>query len=616
MSSYKNNSGNILFKNNFEINQNNRINLNDCQKFNSFKFQHFNNFFNNFFHDKLKSQLINYSSEKKVNAPSIFKNEILNETLSEKTFSDFNDKQNKIFIHKNNGIMNAKLINNSTYQTYNNSNSPTKYSSIDKLYISKYNTSKLYNKSTSVNSKYFSKEQYTTPNISCNKPKTNNSGHKIKLKLDISSISNNNFNTPSKRINNTSELFFIKDYNKSNKVQQLPKDAANCLLLFLKKNKKNLIKTSKYNRIYKKYKNIIDNIIDNIPEEDLNKKNNHENILGYCKRKDLDGGNILNTASLNVNNYNSKSEKQRHIQLLSELNILKGNIEKNKLQKTLYIKDFLNKYNINYNEKQLILFEKFLEDFNIKKYGTFLQPKLSIKNMINKIFNKAEKFKLENKDKKIVIPTLNVKTSIQNNEKNKKEIESYSLYNRDKQTNKNYKEKSLNLSNTSSFLKEMEKQKLVFKPHKTYLSNYNLIIEDIGKEIGQIESEIIIEKKYKNLLPNLLKNKNKKANELTISDMNLFITSKKDKNLNTNIKTEKSVDHIRRNMVRKTTKKIIDKLNKQRNYDKVEFKDIKRKLKLTEYIVYNKAKNKLKLENLKKRELYEYSKKKDNNINN
>ena len=44
---------------------------------------------------QIKSQLINYSSEKKVNAPSIFKNEILNETLSEKTFSDFNDKQKK-----------------------------------------------------------------------------------------------------------------------------------------------------------------------------------------------------------------------------------------------------------------------------------------------------------------------------------------------------------------------------------------------------------------------------------------------------------------------------------------------------------------------------------------
>ena len=615
MSSYKNNSGNNLIKNNFEINQNNRINLDNCQQFNSFKFQHFNNFFNNFFHDKLKSQLINYLSYKD-SRPSIFKNEILSETLSEKTFSELNDKQKKIFLKNNNGIINAKLINNSTYQTYNNSNSPTKYSSIDRLYISKINNSKLNNKSTSVNSKYFSKEQYTTSNISRNK--TNNLSHKIKLKLDISSISNNNFNATPKRINYTSELFFLKDINKINQVQQLPKDAANCLLLFLKKNKKNLIKTSKYNRIYKKYKNIIDNVIDYIPEENPNKNNNNSNILGYYKRKALDGGNILNTASLNKNDYNSKSEKQRHIQILNDLNILKGNIEKNNIQKTLYIRDFLNKYNINYNDKQLTLFGKFLDDFNIKKYETFLEPKFSIKNMINKIFNEEEKFKLDNKEKKILIPELNIKTSIQNKENNKKEIESYSLYNRDKQTNKNYKEKSLNLSNTNSFLKEMEKQKLVFKPHKTYLSNYKLIIKDIGKEIGQIESEIITEKEYKNLLPNLLKNKTKKANKLTISDMNLFITTNKNKNKksNGNIKTEKSVDYIRRNMNRKTTKKIIDKLNKQRNFDKVEFTDIKRKLKLTEYIVYNKAKNKLKFENLERKELYEYSKKKDNNKNN
>ena len=210
------------------------------------------------------------------------------------------------------------------------------------------------------------------------------------MKLDISSISNNNLNIAPKRINNTSELFVRKGINKINKVQQLPKDAANCLLLFLKKNKKYLIKTSKYNRIYKKYKNIIDNIIDYIPEENPNKKNNNENILGYCKRKALDGGNILDTASLNVNNYNSKSEKQRHIQILNDLNILKGNIEKNNLQKTLYIKDFLNKYNINYNDNQLFLFGKFLDDFNIKKYETFLQPKLSIKNMINKILKNLD----------------------------------------------------------------------------------------------------------------------------------------------------------------------------------------------------------------------------------
>ena len=610
MSSYRNNSEKSLNKKSLAINHNDKLNLENSQQFNSFKFQHFNNFFNNFFHDKLKSQLNNYLSEEKDNAPSIFKNEILNETLSEKASSDFNNTQKKFLYKNNNGIINAKLINNNGFQKYNYNNPPLKYSSLDRIYINKFNNSKSNNKSTSINSKYFSKEQYTSPNISKNK--TSCSSNKIKLKLEISSI-NNNFNIDKKnKLNNTSESFFMKNH----KVQQLPKDAANCLLLFLKKNKKNLIRTSKYNSIYKKYKNIIDNIIDKIPEEDsLHRKNNNENILGYYKRKAIDGNDILNTANLIWNNYDSKSEKQRHIQILNELTILKGNIEKNKNQKNLYMKDFLNKYNINYNSKQLSFFEKFLNNFDIKKYGNFLSPKLSMKNMISDIFEKGEKFKFENEEKKIVIPALNVKSTIHNNEKNNKGIESYSLYNRDSKANKNNKEKSLNLSSTNSFLKEMERQKLVFKPNKTYVSNYNSIIEDIGKEIGEIESEIITEKQYKNLLPNLLKKKNRNINikDLSKSNTNLFITSNKNSKSNMNIKKDKSVDFVKRNLQRKTTKIIIDKLNKESNFDKVEYKDIKRKFKLTEYIVYNKFKNKLKLENLEKQELYEYLKKENNN---
>ena len=42
-----------------------------------------------------------------------------------------------------------------------------------------------------------------------------------------------------------------------------------------------------------------------------------------------------------------------------------------------------------------------------------------------------------------------------------------------------------------------------------------------------------------------------------------------------------------------------------------ELKDVKRRLKLTEYIMYNKAKHKMKLEELGKDELYEYMKKED-----
>ena len=68
----------------------------------------------------------------------------------------------------------------------------------------------------------------------------------------------------------------------------------------------------------------------------------------------------------------------------------------------------------------------------------------------------------------------------------------------------------------------------------------------------------------------------------------------------------------RRRYNRRNTDIIIEKLNIKRNYDKVELKDVKRKLKLTEYIIYNKAKDKLKLRELGKDELYEYTKKEDN----
>ena len=158
----------------------------------------------------------------------------------------------------------------------------------------------------------------------------------------------------------------------------------------------------------------------------------------------------------------------------------------------------------------------------------------------------------------------------------------------------------------------MERQKLVEKPKKTYVSNYNLILKDMSKEIEQLETEIITEKQYKNLQPLLIAQKNKlNANK------DLFITSNKlfKSNLNKNNMKYLSPDpqmKIRRNNTKKITNIIIDKLNIKRNYDKVELKDVKRKLKLTEYIIYNKAKDKLKFKEMGKGELYEYTKKKDN----
>ena len=60
------------------------------------------------------------------------------------------------------------------------------------------------------------------------------------------------------------------------------------------------------------------------------------------------------------------------------------------------------------------------------------------------------------------------------------------------------------------------------------------------------------------------------------------------------------------------TRIIINKLNLKPRLNKIEIDDVKKRLKLTEYIVYNNAKRKLMLEELWKNELYEFNKFKHN----
>ena len=144
--------------------------------------------------------------------------------------------------------------------------------------------------------------------------------------------------------------------------------------------------------------------------------------MGYYNRKPIEGNNVLNSACLIWKNYKSKSEKQRHVQILSELTKLKGYLEKDENKKILYIKDFLNKYSINYDNNKISLFEKFMDDFDVKNYEKFLEPGLGIKDMITKIFDKGEKFIMENnknEEKKEIPPVINLKSNINNKMYNK-----------------------------------------------------------------------------------------------------------------------------------------------------------------------------------------------------
>ncbi len=161
----------------------------------------------------------------------------------------------------------------------------------------------------------------------------------------------------------------------------------------------------------------------------------------------------------------------------------------------------------------------------------------------------------------------------------------------------------------------MERQKLANKPNKIYAKNYKLIVKDMSKEIEKVENEIITEKQYKNLQHILISKKNKP--NLKNIDNDLFITSNAFLKSHTNKKNmnylSPNVNDKRQRYDKMNTEGILEKLNIQNNFEKVELKDIKRKLKLTEYIIYNKAKNILKIKELGKGELYEYSKKEEKN---
>jgi hypothetical protein len=445
-----------------------------------------------------------------------------------------------------------------------------------------------------------------------------------------------------------------------------------------------LAKTSKYYNIYKKYKHFINDNPDNsiLNNNKDNKKYNDKNInIGYYGRKPLDGIEIYETTSTYKNQYSNKSEKNRHEIILDELNKLKGYIDKNQKEKDLFIKDFLNRHYIDCDDQaQLNAFENFINNFNKNQIYNLLKPYLGIKEMLLDILKEGEKIHLninENtKNEEINKNGLSNDKIQQNNNSLINQIESniYKSPNIIKQNylysgkNNNRKKtllkilnynsekinriktlkignknniKSFDLLSTNSYLKKIEKQKRLYYPNKDYSSNYNLIVDDIGEELKELNNNIKEEKKFKISEYLMKKNKNRKNDKNIILNLNfsnqtpnksienVFITSNKTFITNNKIINENNYDDkIKRNLYkikkkkrnnkmnfscdrnkykrsnkRKITDIIINKLNLKP--EKIEIDEIRKKLKLTEYIVFNHAKKKLAFDNLGKKELFE-----------
>jgi hypothetical protein len=256
---------------------------------------------------------------------------------------------------------------------------------------------------------------------------------------------------------------------------------------------------------------------------------------------------------------------------------------------------------------------------------------------------------------------LNNKTELNFEQKNKcmnqklniVTINSDNIYNKQKNKKNKPKPFDFDLYETNSYLKDMGKQIRLHYPKKDYSSNYNLIIEEIGGELKKISEKIKNEKKYK--FREAINSKQNKKKPIKINNINnfnfitqssnssiddIFITS--NKNLSENNKLNENIyafnelkennknkikivkrtnkqnfslnndnnnninNNNKRKMNKKMTQIIIKKLNLRPKINLIEVEDVKKRLKLTEYIVFNNARRKLMFEELGKNELYEY----------
>ena len=266
----------------------------EIDQFNSYKYNHFNNFFHNIINEQLKFHHKNDLSNNNDNKEDlIIRNELLNKTLNQKL----------LLKNKNRNQIDFEYINNNNINNVKNKFLNKAKSKENKIINQNFkNESNIF---PNINPKYKNNGQNTIPFIFQNQ--------KVKPNLKINSrnisfIQNEYIN---KSINDDNKYYKTSEFNfiSKNKNQQLPKDVINNLLLFLKKNKKHLERTSKYYNIYKDYKNFIeDKNESSTNNESKNSKLNNKNInKGYYGRKALDGVELYDTTSTYRYKYSNKS---------------------------------------------------------------------------------------------------------------------------------------------------------------------------------------------------------------------------------------------------------------------------------------------------------------------
>ena len=261
-------------------------------------------------------------------------------------------------------------------------------------------------------------------------------------------------------------------------------------------------------------------------------KHNSLNSEGYLGRKELNGIPFTFEPIMVYNNiYSNKSEKKRHEIILDEFIKLRQYIERQPEKKLILIKEFLNKYYIEYekyDESQLLSLCDFICFHDKNTISCVLKPYLKIKNMIIELINNINKINnslgikdivnkkndikeeiiseegtINDGDGKTLGNNLNIYLSpniIENNQTNNNintenfKIKFYEKENlRKKKYNHRY-ENNLTNYDEDAFkqikikLRDLEHQKKLHIPDKNYSFRNDLIIKDMNKEMNILKN--------------------------------------------------------------------------------------------------------------------------------
>ena len=365
--------------------------------------------------------------------------------------------------------------------------------------------------------------------IKISKDRYNNLNTYSNTEKDINIINSLNKSSFKKNIN------LIKNKDKrislKNKIlnEENTKDEKDNLQNIIQINKKIFdLKSKTLNKTFliKSNSNKTNNKIINV-EKSRNKANlflrNHhsQNSEGYLGRKELNGVPFTFEPIMVHNNiYSNKSEKKRHEIILEEFTKLRQYIERQPEKKLIFIKEFLNKYYIKYEEyskNQLSSLCDFICYHDNNAISSILKPYLDIKNMIvellNNIYivNNLLGIKQSMKNNEIKEAIISEETNSNNDSKFYENLSRYSSPNLIENsdgintentkikfyTKENFRKQKYenSLTDNEEILKEikiklydLEHQKRLHYPDKNYPFRNDLIIKDMKKEMDALKN--------------------------------------------------------------------------------------------------------------------------------